>query len=204
MVIFDMSQRELKLVWVNEALLAAPTKNPKPKDKGINPPASRLTRAWNWAKTNGSAVSMCIALLILGGNVVGYVVYVSKAFIQLEIIEGHLNGPDGLIKRVDELRSDVSWMKGFVSGAYRQKAAAEGFKTDRVRIFPINVSTPQSTKNPVFQEAQTTKKVPYSLQVNLLSANHQEMVFSISGKVGNTTLEDVREAILVKPGKQSN
>src|SRR5437870_1977124 len=98
-----MSEPQLRLVWINEELLAVDDNRAARRRlaKATGQPWwEGLRRVGRWLKRNGTAVTTALAILVL-------VWYGSKLDSRLENIERAFNGDQGLIASVQKLNADV-------------------------------------------------------------------------------------------------
>jgi len=183
-IVFDMNEPRLKLVWANGTWLSTQKKTTGNSAAETGRPASLFVRGWAWLRLNGSAIS---ALVLL----VGVPWYLGRSYVQLEKVNKGLNGDAGLIKSVDRLRNDIVWMKGFVSGTYGEKAVAEGYKKDEVKILPMSFLESQLTGKLLFQAAETVSgQLQYKLEVTVLRATREEIVMSVSRELGRADFKN--------------
>ena len=193
----DMNQSKLKLVWVNATWLSNRKRTKRSFSTETDKPANLLVRGWRWLRVNGSAISALILFIAVPW-------YLGRLYVQLENTDQALYGDDGLVKRVNGLRNDVSWMRGFVTGVYGEKAVAQGYRKDEVKILPVSFSQSQLTFKPMFQVEETAAGRPqYNLEVTLIRATREEIVLSVIRKFGSNDFANNTVKVPLIPGVTS-
>jgi hypothetical protein len=189
-----MHEPRLKLVWANGTWLASQKKTKGNSAAETGKPASLFVRGWAWLRLNGSAISALVLFLAVPW-------YLGRFYVQLEKVNKGLNGDAGLIKSVDRLRNDVVWMKGFVSGTYGEKAVAQGYRKDEVKILPMNFLESQSTGKLLFQAAETASgQLQYKLEISVLRATREEIVVSVNREFERTDFKNNTVKVPLTPG----
>jgi hypothetical protein len=189
-----MSQPRLRLVWVNGLWLSSRKNTKRNSAAETAQPANPFVRAWRWLRINGSAISAIFLFLAVPW-------YLGKFYVQLETADQALYGDEGLIKRVNGLRNDVTWMEGFVTGMYGEKAVAQGYKKNEVKILPVSFSQSRSMFKPIFQAEETASgRLQYNLEVTLIRATREEIVLSVIRKLGHNDFANNTVKVPLIPG----
>ena len=190
----DMNQSKLKLVWVNATWLANRKRIKRNFSTETDNPANPFVRGWRWLRVNGSAISALVLFIAVPW-------YLGRLYVQLETADQALYGDDGLVKRVNGLRNDVTWMRGFVTGTYGEKAVAQGYRRDEVKILPVSFSRSQFTFKPIFQAEETASgRLQYNLEVTLIRATREEIVLSVIRKFGSNDFANNTVKVPLIPG----
>jgi len=190
----DMNQSKLKLVWVNATWLSNRKRTKRNFSSETDKPVNPFVRGWRWLRVNGSAISALVLFIAVPW-------YLGRFYVQLENTDQALYGDDGLVKRVNGLRNDVIWMRGFVTGTYGEKAVAQGYRKNEVKILPVNFSQSQFTFNPIFQTEETgSGRLQYNLEVTLIRATREEMVLSVIRKFGGNDFANNTVKVPLIPG----
>jgi hypothetical protein len=190
----DMNQSKLKLVWVNATWLSNRKRTKRNFSSETDKPVNPFVRGWRWLRVNGSAISALVLFIAVPW-------YLGRFYVQLENTDQALYGDDGLVKRVNGLRNDVIWMRGFVTGTYGEKAVAQGYRKNEVKILPVNFSQSQFTFKPIFQTEETASgRLQYNLEVTLIRATREEMVLSVIRKFGRNDFANNTVRVPLIPG----
>jgi hypothetical protein len=197
-----MSQPELKLVWVNEALLAASNNKDKQKrtpGQATTEDNSKVSKSWTWLRTNAPAIMLILAVITIVWHIAG-------TYNRLGNLEEGINGKEGVKDQLKTLNTNwtganerTTKLEARMEVLFTQYLESLKPKAKEILTAPkVNVSyvTPKSN----IKIADPDWHFPVHIRPRVARGSFLVFAYTIEGIIGNSLILRF-QADEVKDGK---